>query len=127
MYKFIIAAVISAAALTGCASQGATEKTVTVTENPFPTQDSFTNEELYLIGIKSMDNQILNVATDTELLNMGNAVCEALASGLSTEDIISYMVIQMVGEGMDSEAEFQAVGYIIGAADTALCPTASLI
>ena len=130
MNKIIIAVAISGLALVGCSSQASPTPTVTVTQNapapePLSTDDgvsNLSNEELYLIGIKSMDNPILNLATDAQLLEMGYSVCEALDAGFTVEDIIQYMAVQMVGEGMTSDAESEAVGYIIGAADTALCP-----
>lgn len=130
MNKIIIAVAISGLALVGCTSQASPAPTVTVTQNapapePLNTDDgvsNLSNEELYLIGIKAMDNPILNIATDAQLLEMGYSVCEALDAGFTTDDIIAYMAVQMAGEGMTSDAEVEAVGYIIGAADSALCP-----
>lgn len=130
MNKIIIAVAIAGIALVGCSSQASPAPTVTVTQNapqpdPLSTDDgvsNLSNEELYLISIKSMSNPILNVATDAQLLEMGYSVCEALNAGFTTDDIISYMAVQMAGEGMTSDAEVEAVGYIIGAADSALCP-----
>lgn len=130
MNKIIIAIAVTGVALVGCSSQASPAPTVTVTQNapapePLSTDDgvsSLSNEELYLIGIKSMSNPILNVATDAQLLEMGYSVCEALNAGFTTEDIIAYMAVQMAGEGMTSDIEVEAVGYIIGAADSVLCP-----
>lgn len=126
MNKIIIAVAVVGVALVGCSSQASPAPTVTVTQNaPAPApevEDTLSNEELYLLGIKSMSNPILNVATDAQLLEMGYSVCEALNAGFTTEDIIAYMAVQMAGEGMTSDIEVEAVGYIIGAADSALCP-----
>lgn len=132
MKKIVIAAAISAVALVGCSSQSASPApTVTVTEqapvpqpsvDDPPTPSTMSNEDLYLLGIKSMNNPILNIATDQELLNMGYSVCDALNAGYTVDDVIAYMAVQMAGEGMTSDTEIEAVGYIIGAADTALCP-----
>lgn len=133
MNKIIIAVAIAGVALVGCSSQASPAPTVTVTQNapaPAPApepevEDTLSNEELYLLGIKSMSNPILNVATDSQLLEMGYSVCEALDAGFTVDDIIAYMAVQMAGEGMTSDAEVEAVGYIIGAADSALCPGSS--
>lgn len=129
MNKIIIAVAIAGVALVGCSSQASPAPTVTVTQNaPAPepeVEDTLSNEELYLLGIKSMSNPILNVATDAQLLEMGYSVCEALDAGFTVDDIIAYMAVQMAGEGMTSDAEVEAVGYIIGAADSALCPGSS--
>lgn len=132
MKKIIIAVAISAVALVGCSSQSATPTpTVTVTQqapapqpsvDDPPTQPNMSNEDLYLLGIKSMNNPILNIATDQELLSMGYSVCDALNAGYTVDDVIAYMAVQMAGEGMTTDTEIEAVGYIIGAADTALCP-----
>lgn len=133
MNKIVIAVALSGLALVGCSSQASPAPTVTVTQNapapePLSTDDgvsNLSNEELYLLSIKSMSNSILNVATDAQLLEMGYSVCEALNAGFSVDDVIQYMATQMVGEGMTSDVETEAVGYIIGAADSALCPGSS--
>lgn len=135
MKNIIIASSIAIASLglVACSSDAAPAPTVTVTQQaPAPTQDdpeppstAMSNEELYLLGIKAMDNPILNIATDAELLEMGYSVCEALNAGYTVDDVIAYMAVQMAGEGMTSDTEVEAVGYIIGAADNALCPSAT--
>lgn len=135
MKKIIIASSIAIASLglVACSSNTSPAPTVTVTQNiPVPSQDSppspeaaMSNEELYLLSLKAMNNPILNVATDRELLDMGYSVCDALNAGFSTDDIIQYMAGEMATNGMTSDIEVEAVGYIIGAADSALCPTAS--
>lgn len=131
MNKIAIALVAtSAMSIVGCSSNASPAPTVTVTQNapapePLSTDDglsNLSNEELYLLGIKSMNNPILNVATDAQLLEMGYSVCEALDAGFTVDDVIQYMAVQMAGEGMTSDVETEAVGYIIGAADSALCP-----
>ena len=132
MKKIIVSSIIAGItiALVSCSPSESPSPTVTVTESvPAPLQDDPStpdvvpsNEELYLLGIKSMNNPILNVATDAQLLEMGYSVCEALNSGFTVDDIIAYMAVQMAGEGMTSDVEVEAVGYIIGAADSALCP-----
>jgi hypothetical protein len=131
MNKIAIALVATSAMfIVGCSSNASPAPTVTVTQNapapePLSTDDgvsNLSNEELYLLGIKSMNNPILNAATDSQLLEMGYSVCEALNAGFTVDDVIQYMATQMVGEGMTSDVETEAVGYIIGAADSALCP-----
>lgn len=135
MKKIVIAATIaiSSIALVACSSQDAPTPTVTVTQTapaiPTPVPDSTddgvidseTGEELYLIALKSVDNPILNVATDGQLLQMGYSVCDALNAGFTVDDIISYMANEMFNEGMTSDTEVEAVGSIIGAAESALC------
>ena len=128
MNKIIIAVAIAGISLVGCSSQASPAPTVTVTQNaPAPApepevEDTLSNEELYLLGIKSMSNPILNRATDVELLEMGYAVCDALNAGYTVDDVIAYMATQIAEDGGASDTYIEAVGYIIGAADSALCP-----
>jgi hypothetical protein len=130
MKKIIIVAAISAVALVGCSSQSTQPvPTVTITEAaPAPSVDDppsdtgIDGEELYLLALRSMGNPIIDIASDSQLLDMGNSVCDALESGFTVEDIIAYMATEMTREGLTSDYQSEAVGYIIGAADTALCP-----
>jgi len=118
---------IAALALTGCSASSAPAPAITVTETAPALQEPevISNEDQYVAGIRSMGNPLLDAATDAQLIEMGESVCEALAAGFSTQDIIEYMARQMVGQGMTSDVESEAVGYIIGAADSLLCPSAS--
>lgn len=124
---------IASVGLVACSSNASPSPTVTVTQNiPAPLQDdpatpnaAPSNEELYLISLRSMENPIIGVATDDELLGMGYSVCGALDSGFTTQDVIEYMAEEMASSGMTSDIEIEAVGYIIGAAEMALCPTSS--
>lgn len=125
MKKIIIVFMFAAATLVGCSTNTPPTATITVTERPTPSfsqQQDISDEELYLLALKSMNNPILNVATDEELLQMGYSVCDALNAGFTTDDVIQYMAGEMATSGMTSDVEVEAVGYIIGAADSALCP-----
>lgn len=135
MKNIIVASSIAIASmgLVACSSDASPAPTVTVTQQaPAPTQDdpeppstTMSGEELYLFGLRSMGNPIIDIASDSQLLEMGYSVCDALEAGFSVEDIILYMANEMTNEGMTSDNETEAVGYIIGAADTALCPSQS--
>jgi hypothetical protein len=130
MKKIVFATAIISVSLVGCSSQVAEPApTVTITQDaPAPSVDdpptpsAMGNEELYLLGLKSMGNPIIDIATDAQLLEMGYSVCEALESGFTVQDVIEYMATEMAREGLTSDYQSEAVGYIIGAADTALCP-----
>ena len=135
MKKIIVASSIAIASLglVACSSSASPAPTVTVTQNaPAPTQDdpptpeaAVSDEDLYLLSIKSMNNPILNTASDGELLEMGYSVCEALNAGYTVDDVIAYMAVQIAEDGGASDTYVEAVGYIIGAADSALCPSAT--
>ena len=130
MKKFVIVAAISAVALVGCTSQSsAPSPTVTITQAiPAPSVDdpepapAVSNEELYLLGLRAMGNRIIDTSSDSDLLEVGYSVCDALDAGFSTDEIITYLVREMVADGTTSDVYAEAVGYIIGAADSALCP-----
>lgn len=125
--KIIVAGIISTVALVGCSSQASPQPVVTVTESvEVPQQESYddggvTNEDIYLLSLRSVGNPILNSGTDAELLELGYAVCEILSQGYSTEDIIYYMAKEMANDGNVSDVYAQAVGSIIGAAEVGLC------
>ena len=135
MKKIIVASSIAIASLglVACSSNASPAPTVTVTQNaPAPTQDdpvvpdtSMSNEDLYLLGLRSMGNRIIDNASDGELLEVGYSVCDALDAGYSVENIIAFLAVEMAKDGTTSDTYVEAVGYIIGAADTALCPSAT--
>lgn len=133
MKKIIIIAALAASSIgiAACSSQSSPAPTVTVTQAapvpaPVPVPDApVAGEDLYLTSLKSMNNPILNISTDAELLKMGYAVCDALNAGFTVDDVIQYMAAEMASNGQTSDMETKAVGYIIGAADLALCPSAS--
>jgi len=83
------------------------------------------NEELYLLALRSMDNRIIDNASDGELLEVGYSVCDVLDAGYTVDEVIAYLAAEMARDGGASETYVEAVGYIIGASETALCPTAT--
>jgi len=133
MKNIIIASSIAIASLglVACSSDAAPTPTVTVTQQaPAPTQDdppttTMSNEELYLLALRSMDNRIIDNASDGELLEVGYSVCDVLDAGYTVDEVIAYLAAEMARDGGASETYVEAVGYIIGASETALCPTAS--
>ena len=133
MKNIIIASSIAIASLGlgACSSDAAPVPTVTVTQQaPAPTQDdppttTMSNEELYILGLRSMNNRIINNASDSELLEVGYSVCDVLDAGYTVDEVISYLAAEMAKDGGASDTYVEAVGYIIGASETILCPTAS--
>ena len=133
MKNIIIASSIAIASLglVACSSDAAPTPTVTVTQQaPAPTQDdppttTMSNEELYLLALRSMDNRIIDNASDGELLEVGYSVCDVLDAGYTVDEVIAYLAAEMARDGGASETYVEAVGYIIGASETALCPTAT--
>jgi hypothetical protein len=133
MKTIIVASSIAIASmgLVACSSDASPAPTVTVTQQaPAPTQDdppttSMSNQDLYLLGLRSMNNRIINSSSDGELLEVGYSVCDVLEAGYTVDEVIAYLAREMAKDGGASETYVEAVGYIIGAAETALCPTAT--
>ena len=133
MKKIIIASSITIASLglVACSSDAAPAPTVTVTQQaPALTQDDppttvMSDEELYLLGLRSMNNRIINNASDSELLEVGYSVCDVLDAGYTVDEVIAYLAAEMAKDGGASETYVEAVGYIIGASETILCPSAT--
>lgn len=134
MKKTIVAIAFSAMAISLVACGSTTSEpapTVTVTQEAStpapvtpsyePTEQAMSNEELYLLGLRAMNNRIINEASDSDLLEVGYTVCDILDAGYTTEEIIDYMVQEMVKDGNTSQTYAQAVGYIIGAAESTIC------
>ena len=106
-------------------TQSAPSPTVTVTaEIPQSVDDgvSSTPRQDYTVILRATGNPYLLAASDSDLLDMGDTVCATYNSGLTTDDIITYMAQEMTRQGMTSDDEVEAVGYIIAAASEYLCP-----
>ena len=135
MKKIIVASSIAIASmgLVACSSDASPAPTVTVTQQaPAPTQDdpeppstTMSDEDLYLFSLRAMGNRIIDTSSDGELLEVGYSVCDVLNAGYSVEEVIAYLASEMAKDGGASDTYAEAVGYIIGAAETALCPTSS--
>lgn len=122
MKKIITAiAVISAMLfISGCSTSASPAPTVTVTEEPV--QPTYTAEERYLMNVHSFGNVYIEGNTDSDLLDLGYAVCAVFDEGYSAEDVINELAYGVFGQNHagDSEA-FSFVGYIIGGAVKELC------
>jgi hypothetical protein len=135
MKKIIVASCIAIASvgLVACSSDATPAPTVTVTQQaPAPTQDdpeppstAMSDEDLYLLGLRSMGNRIIDSSSDSELLEVGYSVCDVLDAGYTVDEVIAYLATEMAKDGGASDTYVEAVGYIIGAAETVLCPTAT--
>lgn len=131
--KIAAAALISVAFISGCTVKAADAPhpapTVTVTKSadPIPAPEPPPSVETqYISALRSMNNPLVDAATNDQLLDMGYSVCDAFATGASVDDVVSYMADQMTANGHTSDYELQFVGYIIAAADKILCPSAGI-
>lgn len=127
MKKIIVASVISAVALVGCTAQSSPTPTITITEQapepaplPAPSVDDgvTTNSQLFIDFVRDNGGVYGVVAEDTDLLELGDTICQGFSDGLS-EDQITYVLAQaLIKNGMDNDdgAKFGAA-LIVGASN----------
>lgn len=124
MKKIIVAAAISMVALVGCTQQSEPTPSVTITEQvPLPTpaplntdDGAVTNSQEFINFVRENGGLYGGVANEKDIFAIGYTICEALAEGIS-EDEITYILAKSLVEnnmGNDDGAEFGAA-LIVGA------------
>lgn len=91
----------------------------TNTWTPEPEVPSYSSEDEYLWALSDMNNDIIDYSSDSDLLDMGWAVCDVLDDGYDLNDIIDYFVYE---SDFSTEEEFEALGIVVGGAVVYLCP-----
>ena len=124
MKKFLLTLLISAFAvfgLTGCSTSATPKETVTETETEIaiPDEPIYTEEDEYLADVHSVGNTYIENITDSDLLDLGYLVCEALDSGNTTDDLAYELASS--GNYDDYESQQYAASIIAGAVVN-LCP-----
>lgn len=121
MKKIIAASVISLVALVGCSSQTTPTPTVTITEQapiPAPSVDDgvTTSADDYVDFVRNNGGVYGNIAKESDLISLGNTVCEGFESGLSEDEITYILANSLVKSDMgnDEGAKFGAA-LIVGA------------
>lgn len=128
MKKIITASVFAIAALTACTTSQTPAPTVTITEQApdapsFNTDDGVVSKEAqYIDGVRAVGNYIIAAASDTELLEMGQTVCDVLSSGYTIDEVIEMLVQAMINNGTTSEEYVDAISSILAGATLFLCP-----
>lgn len=130
MKKIIVAAVISMVALVGCTSQNEPAPTVTITEQapaPQPSIDDgvTTSSQDFINFVKANGGIYGQAAAASDILDLGETICEGLAGGLSEDEITSVLAQALVNNNMgnDEGAKFGAA-LIVGAKNY-LCATST--
>ena len=120
----VLGAAVAIAVLAACGG-GASVSTVTVTQAE-PTQSlditQPTSQEQYVAALRSMGNSYIAGSADKVLLDTGYSVCAALDQGIGVNELVDYLVNQFVSDGVTDNKFYEAVGLIIGASATFLCP-----
>jgi len=91
----------------------------TNTWTPEPEVPSYSSEDEFLAAVNGAGNSIILTTSDSELLDMGWAVCDVLDEGYDLNDIADELIYN---SDLSTEEEFEAVGTIMGGAVSYLCP-----
>jgi len=100
-------------------SNPAPKPTNTWTPEPEPSTPSYSSEDEFLWAVGDMNNDIIDYSSDSDLLDMGWAVCDVLDDGYDINDIIDYFLYE---SDFSTEEEYEAIGIVIGGAVIYLCP-----
>jgi uncharacterized lipoprotein NlpE involved in copper resistance len=128
MKKIIVAAAVAAVALVGCTSQAEPSPTVTITEQapaplPAPSVDDgvVTNSQKFVEFVRQNGGIYGEIANESDLLGLGNTICEGFAGGLSEDEITQVLAQALINNNMgnDDGAKFGAA--LIVGARTYLC------
>jgi len=126
MKKIIIAAAISMVALVGCTSQGSPAPTVTITEQapiPAPSVDDgvIGNSQNFISFVRDNGGIYGRVAEESDLITLGNTICDGFAGGLSEDEIAQILAQALIKNDManDDGAKFGAA--LMVGARTFLC------
>lgn len=91
----------------------------TNTWTPEPEVPTYSDEEEFLYAVNNMDNSVIAYTSDSDLLDMGWAVCDVLDDGYTLDDIADELIYN---SDLSTETEFEAVGIVMAGAVSYLCP-----
>ena len=80
------------------------------------------DKTVIVAALRSMGNSYIAGSADKVLLDTGYSVCAALDQGIGVNELVDYLVNQFVSDGVTDNKFYEAVGLIIGASATFLCP-----
>lgn len=93
-------------------------KTVYVTPEPaFDDTPIIRDEDEFLYDVRSTGSAIIERQSDSELIDMGYTVCDALDQGYTVSD-----VVEVLASNLPSTSEAEAYSALIAAALVNLCP-----
>jgi hypothetical protein len=123
MKKIITAAVISMMALVGCTTTSEPAPTVTITEQAPPNVDDgvITGTQAYVNFVKDNGGRYASIASDQNLINLGNIVCDGYRKGLSQDDIVGALAYGLTENGMNNQDGARLAAAIIVGAERFLC------
>jgi PBP1b-binding outer membrane lipoprotein LpoB len=124
MKKIIAAAIISGAVLVGCSSQSQPTPTVTITEQaPSLNQDdgAVVGQQMFIDFVKENGGIYGSVAQESDILDLGNTICDSLAKGLSEDEVLYALSSALVENDMNNEDGIKFGAALMVGAQNYLC------
>ena len=118
----IAAAGIMSLGLVACSGEAEPVPTVTVTEELAPQDESQSSTQDYLDFVNDAGGAYALLSSESDLISLGETVCEGLSSGLSEEDIIIIMAAALTENDLADEYGSQLGAALISGATSFLCP-----
>jgi hypothetical protein len=121
----ITAAGLMSFSLVACSGEPEPVPTVTVTEESVPQVESQSSTQDYLDFVNDFGGVYSSLSTESDLISLGETVCEGLDSGLSEDDIIVIMAAALTENDLADEYGSQFGAAIISGATVFLCPASA--
>lgn len=126
MKKVFVAAVISMVALVGCSANSTPSPVVTITEQiPVPPDNnnySPPDVSSYIFFMRDNGGMYASVASESDLISMGNSICRGFRDGLSEDQVIAALAQALIESGMNNDAGALFAGTLVVGAKRYLCP-----
>lgn len=124
MKKIIAAVIISGAVLVGCSSQSQPNPTVTITEQaPSLNQDDgiVVGQQMFIDFVRENGGLYGSAAQDSDILNLGNSICEGFANDLSEDEILYALSNALVQSNMNNDDGIKFGAALMVGAQNYLC------
>jgi hypothetical protein len=125
MNKIIITGIIAFGFLVGCSStsNSVPAPTVTVTEEfPQEPEQYISNEDRFVSFIRDNGGPYGEGSNTSDILDIGNTICNAYSAGVSKNDIVSALAESLVKNNMNDEYGTQFAAALLVGAEKYLCP-----
>ena len=120
---------IMALALTACSGGAEPSATVTVTEQSIPKETQSNTQgstQQYIDFVRNAGGIYAAIVPESDLVELGNTICDGYDSGLSEEDLITVLVAALIENDMadDNGTEFAAA--LLAGATVFLCSSSGV-
>lgn len=125
MNKIIIIGIISFGFLVGCStpSSSVPAPTVTVTQEPTieAPEEYISNEDRFISFIRVNGGPYGENGSTSDILDIGNTICDAYSAGISKNDIVTALAESLVENSMNDEYGTQFAAALLVGAEKYLC------